>query len=84
MAKYDALAAWLADQAGVRVAVAFSELDRLVGGLPPSARTDRTWWGNTTNRTRVQSRAWLAAGWQVEHVDLIREQVVFTRVSTRR
>lgn len=80
VAKYEALASWLSGVAASRVSSTFAELDRLVGGLPPGARSDRTWWGNTTNRTRVQAQAWLGAGWQVDHVDLLREQVVFVRV----
>lgn len=83
MAKYDGLADWLGCHQGVRVSVSFAELDGLVSGLPPSARTDRTWWGNTTNRTRVQSHAWLGAGWQVDQVNLIEEQVTFVRLSGR-
>jgi len=42
------------------VSLTFDDVDALVGGLPPSAR-GRTWWGNTTNTTRVQAYAWLRA-----------------------
>jgi hypothetical protein len=77
--KYDSLAAWLAGHSGTRIAASFSELDDVVGGLPPSARTDRTWWGNTVNQTRVQAHAWLGAGWHVDSVDLLAERVIFVR-----
>lgn len=79
MAKYSALAAWLNGSGGRRVECTFAQLDRIVGDLAPSARTDRTWWGNTTNRTRVQAAAWMGAGWRVDHVDLASERVVFAR-----
>jgi hypothetical protein len=79
MAKYDALAERLLRHRGAEATFSFAELDRLVGGLPPSARTDRTWWGNTTNRTRVQSRAWIGARWQVDGVNLLTQRVTFRR-----
>ena len=84
MAKYDGLAAWLSSQHVSPQSVSFSDLDSLVAGLPPSARTDRTWWGNTTNRTRVQAHAWLGAGWRVEDVDFIEERVTLVRTEPRR
>ena len=84
MSKYDGLAAWLNIQQASPVTVSFGDLDSLVSGLPPSARTDRSWWGNTTNRTRVQAQAWLGAGWRVEAVDLIKERVTLARTESRR
>ncbi len=79
MAKYRGLGDWLSGQHGSQVSVSFANTDRLVSLLPPSARADRTWWGNTTNRTRVRAHAWLGAGWQIDHVNLLEEQVTFVR-----
>jgi hypothetical protein len=79
MAKYDALADHLADLGTDRVTLSFDEIDAVVGGLPPNAKADRTWWGNTTNRTRVQAHAWMGVGWRVERVSLTRKEVVFER-----
>ena len=79
MAKYDALADHLADLGTDRVTLSFDEIDAVVGGLPPNAKADRTWWGNTTNRTRVQAHAWMGVGWRVERVSLTRKEVVFGR-----
>lgn len=83
MGKYQGLADWLSGQPRARITCTFAELDAVVVGLPPSARTDRTWWGNTTNRTRVQAHAWLGAGWRVEAVDLIEERLTFVRAESR-
>lgn len=55
----------------------FAEVDGLVGGLPPSSRRNRTWWGNS--RRRSQSKAWLGAGWRVDGVNLTSEWVTFAR-----
>lgn len=79
MGKYAPLAEKLSRLMNDRVKLRFADIDGLVGGLPPSARLDRTWWGNTTNRTRVQARAWMTAGWRVDLVDLTAQQVVFIR-----
>jgi hypothetical protein len=58
--------------------MSFRRLEDIIGApLPPSARHDRTWWGNTTNRTRVQAHAWLTAGWMVAAVNLRAELVTF-------
>ena len=81
MAKYEPLGDLLASLESDRVTLRFNECASLVDGLPPSARADRTWWGNTTNRRRVQAQAWMGAGWLVEQVNLIAEEVVFVRDS---
>lgn len=80
-------ASWVADSHGVlavaegvktRPALTFLRLEEIIGApLPPSARYDRTWWGNTINRTRVQAHAWLNAIWKVDAVDLDRGTVTF-------
>jgi hypothetical protein len=69
-AKYDALERALKASIPQTVTRTFAELDELVGGLPPSARADRTWWGNTTNLGHTQARAWMGAGYRVERVEL--------------
>ena len=77
MAKYDDLAKYLAAVDGTAVTMEFAEVDAVVGGLPPSAREYRTWWGNS--RRQSQSKAWLAAGWRVDAVNLTSETVTFAR-----
>jgi hypothetical protein len=57
-------------------AMAFADIEALVGELPASARLHRPWWANGTNQ---QARAWRDAGWRVQSVDQTREQVVFER-----
>ena len=69
-AKYDPLASALTASSPQTVTMTFAELDDLVGGLPPGARGDRTWWGNTTHPSRSQARAWIGAGYRVGEVEL--------------
>ena len=80
MAKYDALREHLeAIPATERfVTMRFSEIDRIVGGLPPSARKLRQWWANDS---KVEARAWRAAGWHVDAlgIDMNAETVRFAR-----
>lgn len=78
MAKYDGVTAHLRGQAldARSVELSFSELDRLCGGLPPSARRARTWWANNS---QSQAKAWRAAGWHVDSVDLNSGHVAFRR-----
>jgi hypothetical protein len=59
------------------VSITFDELDKLVGGLPPSAREHRPWWGNSITQNRPQPRAWFGAGRRVTEVRL-GEAVVFS------
>lgn len=66
--KYRPLHDLLVRRGGDRVEVGFAEIDAVVdGGLPKSAAT-KSWWGNRGG-TR-QSKAWLAAGYEVTNVDL--------------
>jgi len=55
--------------------LSFDSIDRLVGGLPPSARRYREWWANHAGNRH--SNGWLDAGRRVESVDLARETVRF-------
>ena len=59
------------------VSLTFTELDELVGGLPPSAREHRPWWANTITHNRSQPKAWLGAGRRVTEVRM-GEAVVFS------
>lgn len=72
--KYEPLREYLASVGGT-VEQSFSEIDALVGGLPPSARNHREWWGNASRN--VQARAWMDAGKKVAMVNLGKESIRF-------
>lgn len=66
-----------------QVPLTFHEIERLIGGsLPPSARENRSWWGNDSTR-HSQAEQWLSAGWRVDEVDRERGRVVFARITPR-
>jgi hypothetical protein len=74
--KYAALLKRLADSGG-SIELDFTEVDDLVGGLPPSSRSYREWWANSDRNP--QARAWLTLGMRVSMVSLDRERVRFVR-----
>lgn len=75
--KYVPLRDYLASRSGDEESMTLSQLERLVGPLPDSAREHRAWWGNDDNGS--QSQAWRAAGWHVASADPASGQVVFAR-----
>ena len=76
MAKYDPLRDHLATRTGDSVSLTFAEVEELVGSLPASARSSRQWWANDS---KVQAKAWRAAGWHVDTANLTSERTVFAR-----
>lgn len=78
MGKYDPLGRHLVEAARSGehvVTMTFGEVDRLVGGLPPSC-SRRQWWANNS---QVQALVWRKAGWHVDKVDLDTRWVRFVR-----
>ena len=62
------------------VMISFAALENMIKRkLPPSARERETWWTNKP-RGRGHAKAWRDLGWQVEHVDLRKGRVTFTRL----
>lgn len=81
MSKYDPLTHHLASRNQARIQMGFDELERLLGfDLPPSARKHRAWWSNNPSNS-VMTKAWLAAGYQSEQVDLEAEKLTFARLN---
>lgn len=76
MAKYDGLRHFLEEAATDRATYSFAEVGDTVGGLPPSASDHREWWANSSS---PQARAWLAAGFRVEMVNVSSKVVRFAR-----
>lgn len=80
MGKYEPLGKYLADQSADSCTIALSDVEAIIGRpLPPSARAHQGWWGN--DKTHVQARSWMHAGWKVtQHHLLRRGRVHFTRI----
>ena len=81
MSKYEPLADHLRSHGGGACSLTLAEIERIIGcSLPPSARTHRSWWGN--DRTHVQARAWMGAGFGADPTPRRIEPVVFRPVSS--
>ncbi|MDQ3292941.1 MAG: hypothetical protein M3527_00600, partial [Actinomycetota bacterium] len=79
MGKYDPLLDHLCRAGDEPVEMTFDDIDRLVGGLPPSGDSWPAWWANEAVGSRhVQARAWLDAGREVERVDRAGRRVRFS------
>ena len=58
--------------------MSFAEIEAVIGSpLPPSKRHPAWWSNNAANN--VMTRAWLAAGFRTERVDIAGEKLVFRR-----
>ena len=83
MSKYDALRVFLEGQHAERVPMTFAEIERLVGFKLPMSQTIRAWWSNNPDNN-VMTKAWLAAGYKTEQVDIEGRKLVFRRDGTAR
>jgi hypothetical protein len=78
MTKYAPLTDYLFKEAGREIRLSFAEIERIIGSpLPPSKKYPAWWSNNPTNS--VMTKAWLAAGYRSEQVDVSGEKVTFRR-----
>ena len=87
MSRYDPLKKYLSNIAATgktQEVLSFSQLEGILGfSLCKTAHDNLRWWGN--DRTHPQARAWLDAGWEVVHKDLVNKTVTFrTRPATEK
>lgn len=81
MSKYEQLTRHLASTHRHKIPMRFQDIEDVLGfGLPPSARRHRAWWSNNPSNS-VMTKAWLAAGYLSEQVDLEGEKLVFARLN---
>ena len=74
-AEWSRLTVWLLSQGTPRVTIGWDQFDAIVGGLPASAvKHYPQWW----HGDRPNTRAWRAAGYELDHVELGRT-VTFRR-----
>src|SRR4051812_42841477 len=77
MGKYEPLEKFLKRRRPGRWRVGFHELESLLGfKLPPSALKYPAWWSND-DTGHSHARAWLAAGWRTEEIDLAARRLTF-------
>lgn len=75
--KYQPLTDFLLAHAGQELRMSFSEIERIVDApLPARSKANRAWWSNNPNNS-VLTKAWLAAGFRTEKVDMAAEMLSF-------
>ncbi|MXY24878.1 MAG: hypothetical protein F4Y45_10200 [Acidobacteria bacterium] len=80
--KYTPLESHLRDSGHARVPMTFGEIEQVIGaGLPPAARRHRALWSNNPGNW-VMTKAWLAAGYETEKVNMEKQRLVFRKVVT--
>lgn len=82
MGKYDPLTRFLAEASGTEIPMTFAEIEQVTGHPLPASKRYPAWWSNNPSNN-VMTKAWLAAGYQTERVDIGGERLVFRRVEDR-
>ncbi|MBO1307508.1 hypothetical protein JZO70_15135 [Enterococcus sp. 669A] len=81
--KYDGITHYLRNNGGSQVTLTFTQYDELLfpsSGLPKTAREDLDWWANDYRHPEKGAYGWLNASYEVVHVNLPKEYVVFNRL----
>ncbi|KAF1301369.1 MULTISPECIES: DUF7662 domain-containing protein [Enterococcus] len=81
--KYDVITHYLKKNGGSQVTLTFTQFDELLfpsTGLPRSARQQTDWWANDHKHPEQGAYAWLNAGYEVVHINLEKEYVVFNKL----
>ena len=79
MSKYDPLQHFLAASNASVLPMSFDEIERILGFSLPPSQAHRAWWSNNPSNN-VMTKAWLAAGYETEQVDVAGRTLVFRRV----
>lgn len=79
MSKYAPLTDFLAKAPGTEVPMTFADIERVTGHVLPASKQYPAWWSNNPSNN-VMTKAWLAAGFQTERVDVGQGRLVFRRV----
>lgn len=84
MTKYEPLTLFLRRQTRDEVRMTFADIEKIIGDkLPSSAAHHRAWWSNNPSNS-VMTKAWLAAGFKSEQVDIEGRKLVFRRTPPKR
>lgn len=82
MGKYTALGDYLQQRGEDEVAMTFDEIEAVIGAPLPASQKQAAWWSNNPGNN-VMTKAWLAAGFRTERVDVQRRRLVFRRLYPR-
>ncbi|MBX3482926.1 hypothetical protein [Phenylobacterium sp.] len=83
MGRYEPLGAFLAAQVGDLIPLTFREIEDVLGAPLPASKRYPAWWSNNPSNNPM-TKAWLAAGFTTEQVDIAGERLVFRRAKPQR
>ena len=78
--KYDPITTYIRENGGNQVTLTFTQIDELLfpsSGLPKTALSSIDWWANDYRYPEKGAYAWINANYEVFHVNLLKEYVVF-------
>ena len=78
--KYDPITTYIRENGGNQVTLTFTQIDELLfpsSGLPKTALSSIDWWANDYRYPEKGAYAWINANYEVVHVNLTKEYVVF-------
>ncbi len=78
MSKYDPLIPFLSSARTQSVRMSFADIEKVLGTRLPPSKRHQAWWSNNPSNN-VMTKAWLAAGYRTEDVDVAGEKVTFAR-----
>jgi hypothetical protein len=79
MSKYEPLTQFLRANQTSEIPMTFAEIEKIIGfRLPLKSSGHRAWWSNNPSNS-VMTKAWLAAGYVTERVDMGSRRLVFRR-----
>jgi hypothetical protein len=78
MSKYEPLTQFLGGRKTEEVPMTFAEIEQVLGAKLPESKQYPAWWSNNPSNN-VMTKAWLAAGYRTERVDIGGEKLVFRR-----
>jgi hypothetical protein len=76
MSKYEPLTAFLKQANSRDIRLSFAEIEEVIGFSLPSSKQYAAWWSNSASNNTM-TKAWLAAGYKTEQVDVAGEKVTF-------
>lgn len=79
--KYYPLYTYLYNSQQEEHTLSFAEIEQLLGSpLPATAHSHKSWWGNR-RKGALQATAWISAGYQTTHLDLVHQQITFHKTA---
>lgn len=83
MGKYEPLGQFLRKQKRDRIAMTFSEIEKVLNAKLPASKTSRAFWSNNPDNN-VMTRIWVEAGFETEDVNPQSARLVFHRKKAKK